>query len=57
MNRSRDDSVLCNKTFLVVQNAYSRFSHFGSEKMKCKSEIKRPVKSHDDSDVYIRLTH
>ena len=32
------------------------FSPWLSQKTKCESEIKRAVKSRDDSDVYIRLT-
>ena len=57
MNRSSHESVLHNKTFLSVQNAYSEFSHSGARKTQCKSEIKRVIKSGGDLDGYTRLTH
>ena len=41
MNRSSHKRVLRNKTLLLVQNAYSGFSHPGARKMPCESEIKR----------------
>ena len=56
MNRSSHKSVLRNKTFLLVQNAYSGFSHPGARQTPCESEIKRLVKSGGDSDGYTRLT-
>ena len=56
MNRSSNKSVLRNKTLLLVQNAYSGFSHPGARKMPCESEIKRVVKRGGDSDGYTRLT-
>ena len=56
MNRSSHESFLRNETFLLVQNAYSGFSHPGARKTPCESEIKRVVKSGGDSDGSTRLT-
>ena len=53
MNRSSVESVLCNKTFVLVQNARSGFSHPDVRKMLCKIEIKCAVKSGDDLDIYM----
>ena len=59
MIRSSHESVLRNKTFLLVQNAYSGFSYSGAQKMLCesKSEIKCLVKSGGDLDGYTHLMH
>ena len=54
MNRSSNESILRNDTFLLVQNAYIGFSHPGAR--KTPREIKRVVKSGGESDGYTRLT-